>query len=183
MSNGWKNFIDSIRVEVDPNEVDKSLKNIQDQVKKMAQDGRYTKVRVKYNEKQLGPDIPLGIFLAAEAVAFWYTGLIRALVVNLGVRSFVDIEFVHQGTEKVAEGRELYVDGEIEAAEKCYREALSIRPDDPHAHYHLGVLLRVTGRKQEAITHLQTAAQTENFEHAQKAQEILDRMSNTIRTI
>ena len=183
MSKGWKEFVDNIRVEIDPKEVDKSLKNIQEQVKKVAQDGRYTKVRIKYGGKQLGPDIPLSVFLAAEAVAFWYTGLIRALIVNLGMRSFVDVEFVHQGTEKVAEGRELYVDGEIEAAEKCYREALEIREDDPYAHYHLGVLLRVSGRKKEAVKHLEISAQTEQFEHAQKAQDILDRMSNTIRTI
>jgi tetratricopeptide (TPR) repeat protein len=183
MSTGWKNFVENIRIEIDPKEMDKSIKNIQEQVKKVATDGRYTKVRVKYTGKQLGPDIPLGIFLAAEAATFWYAGLIRALVVNLGARSFIDIEFVHEGTEKVSEGRDLYADGEIEAAEECYREALRIRPDDPYAHYHLGVLLRVSGRKEDAKEHLQTAADTPNFEHAEKAQEILDRLSNTIRSI
>ena len=183
MSNGWKEFVENIRVEIDPKELDKSLKNIQDQARKVAADGRYTKVRVKYSGKQLGPDIPLGIFLAAEAATFWYAGLIRALVVNFGARSFIDIEFVHEGTEKVSEGRELYADGEIEAAEACYREALQIRSDDPYAHYHLGVLLRVSGRKKEASKHLQIAASAQNFEHSQKAQDILDRMSNTIRSI
>ena len=183
MANSWKDFVENIRVEIDPKEIDKSFKNIQDQVKKVAADGRYTKVRVKYSGKQLGPDIPLGIFLAAEAATFWYAGLIRALVVNFGARSFIDIEFVHEGTEKVSEGRDLYADGEIEAAEQCYKEALKIRPDDPYAHYHLGVLLRVSGRKDEAIVHLSKAAHADNFEHAQKAQDILDRMSNNIRSI
>jgi tetratricopeptide (TPR) repeat protein len=180
---GWKDFVDSIRVEIDPTEMDESVKRIQEQVKKVAQDGRYTKVRIKYNGKQLGPDIPLGVFLAAEAATLWYAGLIRALVMNLGMRSVIDVEFVHQGTEKVAEGRELYADGEMESAEKCYLEALEIREDDPYAHYHLGVLLRVTGRKKEAIKHLEISAATEGFEYAQKAQDILDRMTNTIRTI
>jgi len=180
---GWKDFVDSIRVEIDPKDLDNSVKRIQEQVKKVAQDGRYTKVRVKYSGKQLGPDIPLGIFLAAEAATLWYAGLIRALVMNLGMRSVIDIEFVHQGTEKVSEGREFYADGEMESAERCYQEALQIREDDPYAHYHLGVLLRVSGRKKEAIKHLEIASMTEDFEHAQKAQDILDRMTNIIRTI
>ena len=178
-----KTLLESFQFELDPEQMENSLSNLREKVRQLAVDSRHTKVRIKFKGKAIAPDIPLGFFVAAEAATFWYGGLIRALVVNLGVRTLIEIEFIHTGDEKVAEGRELYADGEVQEAEKCYREALRLRPKDPEAHYHLGVLLRVIGRRDEAITHLEIAAATEDFPLAEKAQEALDRMKSGKRTL
>ena len=51
------------------------------------------------------PEMSLGVFLAAEAATFWYAGLIRALAMNIGMGSLIEVEFVHQASEKIAEGK------------------------------------------------------------------------------
>ena len=181
--NEFQEWIRNFKVEIDPDQVEASFQNIQEQVKKLAADGRYTKVRIKFRGKAISPDIPLGVFIAAEAAAFWYAGLMRILAFNVGVRSFVEVEFIHQADEKIAEGMAAYADGEIDEAETAYREALAMSPEHPGAHYRLGVLLRVSGRSDEARSHLGKAAATEGFEHAEKAQEALDRMDRKGRTL
>ena len=171
-----KTLLETFQFELDPEQLEGSLQTLREHVKQFAVDSRHTKVRIKFKGKPIAPDIPLGFFVAAEAATFWYGGLLRALVVNLGVRTLVEVEFIHTGTEKVAEGRELFADGEVMEAEACYREALRLRPKDPEAHYHLGVLLRVIGRRNESLKHLEFAAKAEGFPLAGKAKEALQKM-------
>ena len=181
--NDFKKMLESFQIEIDPNEIESSIKSLQKKVQRFAKDSRHTKVRIKFRDKALMPDLPLGVFIAAEAATFWYAGLLRALAVNLGMRAFVKVELIHASDEKVAEGCRLYQDGDVEDAEACFREALEMREDDAAAHYHLGVLLRVIGRRDEALQHLQQAAETEGYENASKAQDILDKMNRGKRTL
>jgi len=146
------------RLEVDPEKVEEALRALRERVRESVQQGRYTKVRLSYKGKQLGPDLPLAIFLTAEGAAFWLLSPLAALVVNLGARSLLDVEFVHEADELVQQGLDAYLDGELEAAEASYREALRRRPDDPSALYNLGTLLRVTGRREQALATLRRAA-------------------------
>ena len=121
--------------------------------------------------------------MATEAMTFWYTGLLRALVVNLGMRTIIEVEFIHDADEKVAEGIELYMAGEVEAAEAKYREALRMKDDDPAALYNLGVLLRVTGRRTEAMECFEQAAAFDEHPDAPRAAEALQRMRRGPRTL
>jgi hypothetical protein len=57
-----------------------------------------------------------------------------------------------------------------------------MRPDDPAALYALGVLLRVTGRREEAMSCLEKVAATENPDRA-KAVEALEKMKRGLRTL
>jgi tetratricopeptide (TPR) repeat protein len=175
----FEQMLNRLKVEIDPEEIESSIRDIGEKVRKMAIGSRYTKVRIKFRGKAVGPDIPLATFVAAEAVTFWYGGLIRALAVNLGVKTFIEIELIHMGDELVAEGQALFADGETEAAERKYREAIEIRPQDPSANYHLGVLLRVLRRHEEAILCLKISASTEDYIHSEKAQEILDKLERS----
>lgn len=172
----FSNPFDGFRIEVDPDAIDESVGRLTDRVRSMVEHGRYTKVRIKYKGKPLIRDIPLGVFLATEAVTFWYAGLLKALVVNLGARTFIEVEFIHEADEKVAEGIELFMAGEVDAAEACYRDALKKKPGDAAALYNLGILLRVTGRRKEAMECLEQAAETEGFVDADKARDALERM-------
>ena len=172
----FQDFFKRLRVEIDPDQIEQSIRELGEKVRQVAADGRYTKVRIKFRGKTIIPDVPLSAFIAIEAVTFWYGGIIRALAVNLGVKTFIDIEFIHEGDQLVAAGQALFVDGETEAAEQKYREALSMRPQDPAANYHLGVLLRVLQRTEEAIACLEIAAATEDYENSEKAAQLIERL-------
>ena len=163
--------------EVDPDRIEESIRRLRDRLRASFTAGRYTKVRLSYRGKPLGPEIPLAVFLAGEGVAFWLTGPLAALLVNLGAKAVLDVEFIHQADELVREGLSLYLDGEVEAAEAKYREALERRDDDPSALYNLAVLLRVQGRTDEAITLLRRAAMgPEAHPDVLKASELLDKL-------
>ncbi len=170
-------WLERIAVELDPERMDQSLKVLTDKLRHYAEQGRYTRVRIKYKGKPIIPDIPLFALIAAEAATIWWAGPLRVLVVNLGVKTFVEIELVHAAGEKVQEGQTLFLDGEVEQAEALYREALRIKPGDPAALYHLGVLLKVTGKKDKARECFAAAAKAEDHPDAARAQQALDKLS------
>ncbi len=140
---------DRLRVPLDPTELEATLRGLPERLRRLVDDGRYSKVRVKFRGKQLLPDLPLGGVLAGELLA----GLalpIGALLVNIGAGAFLDIELLHEADGMVAAGQAKLAEGEVEEAEALYRGALKLRPDDANALFHLGVLLRVSGRRDEA---------------------------------
>ena len=180
--NEFKKLMDKIQIELDPEKIEQSLSGLQEKVRRLTSDGMYTKVRVKFRGKVIVPEMPLGVFLAAEAATFWYAGLIRALAMNIGMGSLIEVEFIHQASEKIAEGREAYEEGEVDHAEMLYREALDMRPDDPIANYHLGVLLRVTARRDEALVCFKKSAEQESPVQ-EKARKALEKMKRGPRTL
>lgn len=163
--------------EVDPDDLDTSLQELGEKLRRVYDQGRYTKVRMKFRGKQIVPDIPIGVLIAGEAASFWLIGPLRAIVFALGVKSFVDVELVHEASSRVREGIDLYMDGEVERAEEKYREALRMKPGATAALYNLGVLLRVTGRKDEAIDCFKQAAEDEEHPDGARARETLGRLS------
>ncbi len=175
--NDQKNpWLERIAVELDPERMDETLKVLTDKLKHYAEQGRYTRVRIKYKGKPIIPDIPLFALLAAEAATIWWAGPLRVLVVNLGVKTFVEIELVHAAGEKVQEGQALFLDGEVEQAEALYREALRIKPGDPSALFHLGVLLKVTGKRDQARECFAAAAAVEDHPDAERAAQALAKL-------
>ena len=178
-----KKLFDAETFRIDPDRLDESIRELGDRIKKSVDTGRYTKVRLTYKGKQIGPDIPMGMLLAGEVATLWVAGPLRAIVFNLGIKSFIEVELIHQADELVAEGIALWQDGEVEAAEAKYREALDKRNDDTAALYHLGVLLRVTGRRDEALEILREAAADEAHPEGVKAREALDKMERGPRTL
>jgi len=138
------------KLKIDPEAVEDSLKEAVDRIRRVAGDHRYSKVRLSFRGKPLGPDIPLGLFVAGQAASFWAAGPLRVFLVNLGISSIVDVELVNQADEQVERGRQAFMEGEIEEAEAAYQEALRMKPGDFSAHYNLSVLLRVRGELQAA---------------------------------
>ena len=170
------------KVDVDPERVDESVERLTQQVRKAVVRGRYTKVRILYKDKPLMRDIPLGVFMAAEAVSFWYAGLLRALVVNLGARTVLEVLFVHEADEDVQVGRDAYDSGDVTEAETAFRRALDKEPEHTEALYRLGVLLRVTGKRDEALERLEAATRGE-APFSERAAEALERMKRGPRTL
>jgi tetratricopeptide (TPR) repeat protein len=181
---GRKGPFAGFQFEIDPERIQDTLERLRARVSESFVAGRYTKVRLSYRGRALGPDIPLAVFLAGEGVAFWLLTPIAALLVNLGARAVLDVEFVHEADELVQEGLELYLAGELEAAEAKYRAALDRRPDDASALYNLGTLLRVAGRKDEALSTLRKAAMgTEGHPDVKRAAEAVEKMTAQKKTL
>lgn len=170
--------------EIDPDRIEETLSRLRDRLRESFVAGRYTKVRLSYRGRSIGPDIPLAVFLAGEGVAFWLLSPLAALLVNLGAKAILDVEFVHEADELVQEGLALYLEGEIEAAEKKYREALDRRPDDPAALYNLGTLLRVTKRHDEALSVFRRAAMgPEGHPDVKRAAEAVEKLSTPKKSL
>lgn len=166
----------SFRVDLDPENIEQALTDLVERVRKQVERHRYSKVRLSYKGRKVVEDLPIAVFLASEAASFWWLGPVRVLLVNLGLKSFLDVELVNEADEHIAAGNAHYLDGEVEEAEGCYRRALTLRPGDPSALYHLGVLLRVTGRRDEAIEALEEAASWGQHPDADKANQLLIKM-------
>ncbi len=145
------------KLKIDPDQIEESFREAGERIKRMAGDHRYSKVRLSWRGKALGPDIPLGLFIAGQAASVWAAGPLRLLLVNLGVGSIIDVELVNAADVEVARGRDAFMEGEVEEAEAAYREALRMRPGDFSARYNLAVLLRVRGEKADAKALLDAA--------------------------
>lgn len=171
------------RWEIDPDKLDESIQKLRDQAKRLYDQGRYTKVRFLYKGKPLFPDLPLAAVVAAEGLSLAFAGPLRLIVVNLGMKAFVDVVFIHEASERVRDGQALFQEGEVDAAEAKYREALSMKPDDTSALYHLGVLLRVTGRREEAMDALERAAKDTGNPDGVKAAETLEKLKKGTKTL
>ncbi len=179
---GPNNPFNGFRIEVDPERVEDTLRDLRERIRGSFHQGRYTRVRLSYKGRQLGPDIPLAVFLTAEGAAFWIFSPLAALLVNMGAKAFLDVEFIHEAEELVQQGLELYLDGEIEQAEAKYRDALKRSPEDPSALYNLGTLLRVTGRKEEALSQMRLAAMgPEGHPDVIRASEAIERMTSNAK--
>jgi tetratricopeptide (TPR) repeat protein len=186
-------FFERMRLSIDPDNVDESVHQLRDWVRKTVENGRYTKVRLLYKGKPLTfkgkplPDIPVAALIATGAATFWWTGPLNAILINLGVsqgiRVFVDVELIHEADELVEAGIAHYLEGEVDAAEAKYRAALEKKSDDTAALYNLGVLLRVTGRREEAMESFERAARDTDHPDSGRAKDALEKMKKGPRVL
>jgi tetratricopeptide (TPR) repeat protein len=132
-------------IEVDPKRIEDALAKIRDEVVRWANKGRFTKVRFKFRGKQLLPDIPFGVFVAAQGLTFYWGGILRALVFNLAGKAVFDIEMVNESEKKIARGKEYLLSGDLDQAMECFREALDMDQDNPMVHLNLGIALKLKG--------------------------------------
>lgn len=169
--------------EVDPQAIEGSVKQLTEKIRRLVDQGRYTRVRLLYKGKALTPDIPLGVLLAAEGLGVVVAGPLYLALANLGVKAFVEVEFVHEADDRIKEGNDHFQSGDVDQAEACYREALAMKPDHIPAYYHLGVLLRVTGRRDEAITCFEEVLKYPDLPEAARAAEALQKMRRGNKTL
>ncbi len=146
-------------VEVEPGSLEETLKRVREELKHWANRGRYTKVRLKLRGKPLLPDLPVAAFLAAEAVSFWWAGLLRVLLVNVGAKALLDVELISEADEEVSRGKALLLGGDLDQAMAAFRKALEMDRDCASAHLNLGIAYRLQGKHADARDWLQKAEQ------------------------
>jgi len=179
----WRTLFDQFRVEVDPNDIDASLKELQEKIRQVANEGRYTKVRISYKGAPLCPDIPIGVLVAAEMAGLVFLGPLRAMMLTFNANAFLDIQLIHESSERTKKGKEHYDSGDLDLAEECFLEAIKMRLMDVEAHYHLGVLYRVQQKEGEAREHLTQAVNSNHPTWSAKAQHVLDKMDGIISSV
>ena len=166
------------KLSVDPKKIDEAIKQMRETVAKYVRRGFADKVRISYKGKPLAPDIPVAYFLAAEAFTFWSTGILRALIVNLGAKQFLEIQLISSAEEHYSRGMERYLAGDMEAALAAFGRG--VESDDYHApsHLMLGIVHKVRGDWTKAKRHFQVAAELDpKGETGAKAREHLRMMS------
>ncbi len=178
-----KDLLGRLALTLDPEKLDESIREVRGKLKQTVDTTRYSKVRLSYKGKPLIADIPLGLFLAGEAASLWWAGPLRVILVNLGIGSLIDVELVHDADEVLRRGQELFLEGEVEEAEDAYRKALKMRPGDTATLYNLAVLLRVTGRRREAVQFFEQAAEDDTHPDGEKARRTLDKMNRGGKTL
>src|SRR5262249_43233544 len=102
---------ETLPIDVQPGAIDEALRKVTDTLRQWANAGRYTKVRFKFRGKPLLPDLPLAAVVAAEGLTFYWTGILRALLVNVPGRSVLDVELVNDSEQHVQNGKEQLLAG------------------------------------------------------------------------
>lgn len=147
----------TLPIDVQPGAIDEGLRKVTETLRQWANAGRYTKVRFKFRGKPLLPDLPLAAVVAAEGLTFYWTGILRALLVNVAGRSVLDVELVNDSEHHVQKGKEELLSGEVDRAIAEFRIALAKQHDNPRAHLNLGVALKLKGDRAGAQASLEKA--------------------------
>src|SRR5215475_5591373 len=147
----------TLPIDVQPGKVDEALRKVTETLRQWANAGRYTKVRFKFRGKPLLPDLPLAAVVAAEGLTFYWTGILRALLVNVAGKSVLDVELVNDSENHVQKGKEELLSGEVDRAISEFRTALAKQHDNPRAHLNLGVALKLKGDRAAARAALDRA--------------------------
>lgn len=147
----------TLPVDVQPGAIDEALSKVTETLRQWANAGRYTKVRFKFRGKPLLPDLPLAAVVAAEGLTFYWTGILRALLVNVAGRSVLDVELVNDSEQHVQKGKEELLSGEVDRAIAEFRTALAKQHDNPRAHLNLGIAMKLKGDRAGARAALEKA--------------------------
>lgn len=130
-----------------------ALGKLRDNVEYWVSRGRYNKVRIKRNGKAVLPDIPVGALFAVEAATFFWTGLLRAALVNVVGRAFFEVELISDAEDHYKKGLEQFLAGDLKDAEVLFEKALEIDSRFARAHLQMGVLRKMQGRIDDATMH------------------------------
>jgi tetratricopeptide (TPR) repeat protein len=147
----------TLPIDLQPGRIEEALKKVTETLRHWANTGRYTKVRFKFRGKPLLPDLPLAAVVAAEGLTFYWTGILRALLVNVAGRSVLDVELVNDAEHHVQKGKEELLAGEVDRAIAEFRYAIAKQRDNASAHLNLGVALKLKGDKAGAKAALEKA--------------------------
>jgi tetratricopeptide (TPR) repeat protein len=167
-------------IEIVGENVSKAMDDLRTKVKYWADRGRYNKIRVKRGGKPVLPDIPVGALMALEAATFFWSGLLRGLVVNVVGRALFEVELINEAEEHFSRGLEHFLAGDMKDADGALTRALEIDSRYARAHLQLGVLRKIEGKLEEASAHFENAiAYSTNQETRREAEVHLKRLRET----
>lgn len=138
-------------------DVAEALGKLRDDVGYWVQKGRYNKVRLTRDGKQVLPDIPVGAIMAVEVAGLAWAGVLRTALVNVAGRLLFRVELINDAAEHLVAARDHYVRGDLDEAEAETVRALKVDPRLADGFLLLGTLAKVRGKPDEALRHFQRA--------------------------
>jgi tetratricopeptide (TPR) repeat protein len=138
--------------------------------------GQHTRVRIKFRGKQIA-EVPIAVVAAAEVASFWWFGPLRVVLGHVVGRAVLDVEFVSNADQHVADGRRWLQEGEMEKALAEFDKALSIDRRHAGAHLGRGIALKLRGDKASARDAFREAEQCDpRSEAGREARRHLDNL-------
>src|SRR5438874_7860457 len=138
------------KVGVDLNEgLDGAFARVSEQARDLMAKGQHTRVRIKFRGKQIA-EIPIAVVAAAEVASFWWFGPLRVVLGHVVGKAVLDVEFVSNADQHVAQGRRWLQEGEMEKALAEFDKALSVDRRHSGAHLGRGIALKLRGDKASA---------------------------------
>src|SRR5438045_7687231 len=105
------------KMAVDLNEgLDGAFARVSEQARDLMAKGQHTRVRIKFRGRQIA-ELPIAVVAAAEVATFWWFGPLRLVIGHVVGKAVLDVEFVSNADQHIAEGRAHLADGEVEKAE------------------------------------------------------------------
>jgi tetratricopeptide (TPR) repeat protein len=157
-----------------------ALAKLKDNVAYWVARGRYNKVRIKRGGKAILPDIPVGALVAVEAATFFWTGLLRAALVNVVGRALFEVELVNEAEGFYRKGLEHFLAGDVPDAEQLFTQALAIDDRFARAHLQMGVLRKVQGNAAAAARHFERVVELDRHSDAGREAKVhLAKLRNT----
>jgi tetratricopeptide (TPR) repeat protein len=135
---------------IDRTDLQRSVKNLASDLAELAKKGRYTKVRIKLGSRQVLPEMPVAVALAAGGLSAVLIGPLEVLLGTMVGQALLTVELVSDAASYVTRGRELILAGELDAALDQFRIALAVNRDHAPAHLNLGVALKLKGDRDGA---------------------------------
>jgi tetratricopeptide (TPR) repeat protein len=126
-----------------------AFERISAQARDLMAKGQHTRVRIKFRGKQIA-EIPIAAVAAAEVASFWWFGPLRVVLAHVMGKAILDVEFVSNADQHVAEGRRWLQEGEMEKALAEFDKALSMDRRHSGAHLGRGIALKLRGDKAAA---------------------------------
>jgi tetratricopeptide (TPR) repeat protein len=133
------------------------LKELRDDVGYWVSKGRYNKVRLLRDGKQVLGDIPVGALLAAEVAGFAWAGALRTALVNVAGRLLFKVELINDAKEHLDAARNHYARGDLDEAEAETVRAVKVDSRMADGYLLLGTLAKVRGKQDEALRHFRKA--------------------------
>jgi tetratricopeptide (TPR) repeat protein len=150
--------------------------NITAQARDLMAKGQHTRVRIKFRGKQIA-EVPIAVVAAAEVASFWWFGPLRVVLGHVVGRAVLDVEFVSNADQHVADGRRWLQEGEMEKALAEFDKALSIDRRHAGAHLGRGIALKLRGDKASARDAFREAEQCDpRSEAGREARRHLDNL-------
>lgn len=148
------------RMAVDVSEgLDGAFARVSEQARDLMAKGQHTRVRIKFRGKQIA-ELPIAVVAAAEVASFWWFGPLRVVIGHVVGKAVLDVEFVSNADNYVAQGKTFLADGELDKAVAEFDKALAMDRRHAGALLGKGIALKLRGDR--------TAAR-EWFEKAEEA--------------
>jgi tetratricopeptide (TPR) repeat protein len=136
--------------------LDSAFGKVSAQARDLMAKGQHTRVRIKFRGKQIA-ELPIAVVAAAEVASFWWFGPLRVVIGHVVGKAVLDVEFVSNADQHVAQGRQFLGEGEMEKALLEFDKALAIDRRSGGAHLGRGIALKLRGDKEGARAAFQQA--------------------------